>query len=174
METFFTLLALCVGNSPVTGEFPTQRPVTRSFGVFFDVSLDKRLSKQSRGWWFETPSCSLWRHYNVPGNGHQHWWRYTDLKKGILLCDFTGHANHRFACRRVTSLSVDILCTRDKLGNSVIFNKNTWDCQYICINKKYDWWKQNVELKLIWLIVSSSSRRHIRLQNIYQIPRDCQ
>ena len=31
METFFALLALCVGNSPVTGEFPSQRPVTRSF-----------------------------------------------------------------------------------------------------------------------------------------------
>ena len=31
METFFALLALCAGNSSVTGEFPTQRPVTRSF-----------------------------------------------------------------------------------------------------------------------------------------------
>ena len=36
METFYALLALCAGNSPVTGEFPTQRPVTRSFDVFFD------------------------------------------------------------------------------------------------------------------------------------------
>ena len=35
METFSALLALCVGNSPITGEFPTQRPVTRSFDVFF-------------------------------------------------------------------------------------------------------------------------------------------
>ena len=35
MEAFSALLALCVGNSPVTGEFPSQRPVTRSFGVFF-------------------------------------------------------------------------------------------------------------------------------------------
>ena len=33
---FSALLALCVGNSPVTGEFPSQRPVTRSFDVFFD------------------------------------------------------------------------------------------------------------------------------------------
>ena len=46
----------------VTGEFPTQRPVTRSFGVFFDLRLNKRLSKHSWGWWFETPSSSLWRH----------------------------------------------------------------------------------------------------------------
>ena len=49
MKTFSALLALCAGNSPVPGEFPSQRPVTRSFGVFFDLRLDKRLSKQSWG-----------------------------------------------------------------------------------------------------------------------------
>ena len=37
METFSALLALCSGNSPVTAEFPAQRPVTRSFYVFFDL-----------------------------------------------------------------------------------------------------------------------------------------
>ena len=45
-----------------TGEFPARRPVTRSFGVFFDLRLNKRLSKQSWGWWFETLSRPLWRH----------------------------------------------------------------------------------------------------------------
>ena len=40
---------------------PPQRPVTRSFDVFFVLCLSKRLSKQSLGWWFETPSCPLWR-----------------------------------------------------------------------------------------------------------------
>ena len=55
---------LCAGNSLVTGEFPSQRPVTWSFDVFSDLRLNKRLSKQSWGWWFETPSCSLWRHCN--------------------------------------------------------------------------------------------------------------
>ena len=45
MEAFSALLALCVGNSPVTGEFPAQRPVTRSFDVFFDLRLSKHLSK---------------------------------------------------------------------------------------------------------------------------------
>ena len=43
METFSALLALCAGNSPVTGEFPAQRPVTRSFDVFFDLRLNKQL-----------------------------------------------------------------------------------------------------------------------------------
>ena len=41
METFSALLAICVGNSPVTGEFPTQRPVRRSFDVSFDLHLKK-------------------------------------------------------------------------------------------------------------------------------------
>ena len=64
METFFVLLAICAGNSPVPGEFPTQRPVTRSFDVYFDLRPNKRLSKQSLGWWFETLSPPLWRHRN--------------------------------------------------------------------------------------------------------------
>ena len=49
----------------VTGGFPSPRPVTRSFDVFFDLRLNKRLSEQSRRRWFETPSRSLWRHCNV-------------------------------------------------------------------------------------------------------------
>ena len=62
METFSPLLAICAGHTPVTGEFPTQRPVTRSFGVFCDLRRNKRLSKQSWGRWFESPSGLLWRH----------------------------------------------------------------------------------------------------------------
>ena len=61
MQTFSVLLDLCAGNSPVTGEFPTQRPVTQGFDVFFDLRLNKRLGKQSWGWWFETQ----WAHYDV-------------------------------------------------------------------------------------------------------------
>ena len=65
MEIFSALPAICGRNSPVTGEFPAQRPVTRSFDVFFDLHPNKRLSKQWRGWWFETLSCALWRHRNI-------------------------------------------------------------------------------------------------------------
>ena len=64
METVSALLAFCAGNSSITGEFPRQRPVTRSFAVFFDPRLDQQLSKQWRRWWFETPSRSLWRQCN--------------------------------------------------------------------------------------------------------------
>ena len=50
METFSALLAICAGNSPVIGEFPSQRPVTRIFDIFFDLRLNKWLSKQSWGY----------------------------------------------------------------------------------------------------------------------------
>ena len=59
MDAFSALLAIWAENSPVTGEFPAQRPVLRSFDVFFDLRLNKRLSKQSWGWWFETLSRLL-------------------------------------------------------------------------------------------------------------------
>ena len=65
MQTFSALLDICAGNSPVTGEFPAQRPVMRSFDVFFDMRLNKQLSKQSWGWWFEMLTCPLWRPSNV-------------------------------------------------------------------------------------------------------------
>ena len=55
---------LC-GEFTGPGEFPTQRPVTRGFDVFFDLRLNIRLSKQPWGWWFETLSPPLWRHRNA-------------------------------------------------------------------------------------------------------------
>ena len=62
METYSLLLWR---KPPVSGEFPSQRLVTRSFDVFFDLRLNKRLSKQSRRPWFDTQSRSLWRRCNV-------------------------------------------------------------------------------------------------------------
>ena len=76
METFSALLAICAGNSPVTGEFHAQRPVTRSFDVFFDLHLHERSWKQSQGWWFEMPSLPLWHHSNGSGawsSNEFHW-----------------------------------------------------------------------------------------------------
>ena len=70
--TFSVLLAFCAGNSPVPGvpgEFPAQRPVTQSFGVLFDLRLNKRLRKLSWGRWFETLSHPLWRHCNALTSG---------------------------------------------------------------------------------------------------------
>ena len=65
MEMFSALLALCVGNSPVKGKFPSRRPVTRSLNIFLDFRMNKRLNKPLRHRLFETPSGSLWCHCNV-------------------------------------------------------------------------------------------------------------
>ena len=43
METLSALLALCAGNSPVTGEFRAQGPVAQTFDVFFDLHLNKTI-----------------------------------------------------------------------------------------------------------------------------------
>ena len=82
METFFALLVICAGihRSPVT-----QRPVTRSFDVFFDLCLNKQLDKQSCSWWFETLSRSLWRHCNGLS-------AYPELS---LVCDLMDSWSHR-------------------------------------------------------------------------------
>ena len=106
-ETFSVLLAICAGNSPVPGEFPAQMPVTWSFNVFFDLHLNKRLSRQSWGWWFETISCPFWRHCNDWSNpesygeswlAHKPEWGAPDIHNssqdaGILLG--MGSANER-------------------------------------------------------------------------------
>ena len=63
--TIFRVTGHLCGESPVPGEFPKQRPVTRSFDEFLYLRLNIRLSKQSWGWWFETQSGPLWRHSNV-------------------------------------------------------------------------------------------------------------
>ena len=54
METFSALLAICAGNSPVSGEFPAQKPVTRSFDVFFDVRV-----------WVNTREAGHLRRYRI-------------------------------------------------------------------------------------------------------------
>ena len=95
MESFSAILALCAGNSPVSGAFPAQRPVTQNFGVFFDLRLNKRLSKHSRGWWFETLSRPLWRHcYEIwgvddfPGTAHRSISSHSEAQRGTTrVCD---------------------------------------------------------------------------------------
>ena len=64
------------GNPPVTGGFPSQRPVARSFDVFFDLRLNKRLSKPSNRQWFETQSRCLWCHCHDLGLPYNGAWLY--------------------------------------------------------------------------------------------------
>ena len=96
IETFSALLALCAGNSP-----GTQRPVTRDFDVYFDRRPNKRLSKQSLGWWFETLSSPLWCHRNLVEHlsriGKKSGARYRAIPgiylswRRIFICDISFH-----------------------------------------------------------------------------------
>ena len=89
METFSTLLALCAGNSSVTGEFPSQRPVTQSSYIFFELRLNKQLSKQLWVWWFEMPSRSLWRHCDE-WMGNRAWiamWQKSGLWNSLIFLE---------------------------------------------------------------------------------------
>ena len=69
-EYFLHNMVLCERNPPVTGGFPSQRPVKRSLIIFFDVRLNKRLSKQPRRRWFEPPWRLLWHHCNGHSISH--------------------------------------------------------------------------------------------------------
>ena len=69
----FIVIGHLWGNLLVTGRFPSHRPVMRNFYVFFDLQLNKRLSKQSRRRWIERPSPSLWRHCNGCCNDISRW-----------------------------------------------------------------------------------------------------
>ena len=88
METLSALLAIYARNSPVTSEFPAERPVTRSFDFFY-LRLNKRLGKQSWGWWFETPLRPLWRHCYDISKCHSliicTWW-HPWQREVLILC----------------------------------------------------------------------------------------
>ena len=132
------LLALCAGNSPVTGEFPSQRPVTRSFDIFFDLRLNKRLSKQSRGWWFDTPARSLWRHCNGSLRRVNCPWDLLDSKYNRIDVDsiwirrFTLYKQHR-----KTEYNFAITASVNDLSP-------TW-CQAITQNNEVSWWIEQSE-----------------------------
>ena len=93
MEIFYALLAVCAGNSPVSGEISSHMPVTRSFGSFFDLRLHKQLSKHLRRQWLETPSLSLWRQRNAGkdmGLNKRQVNTWTNDKSGPVLYDWVG------------------------------------------------------------------------------------
>ena len=99
METFSALQASFAGNPPFTGEFPSQRPVTRIFDVFFDLRLNKRMSKQSKRSWFETQLDSSWRHCNGYG-----------LPSGTnLLYSLSGMTSYRQISRSLEAARFDVI-----------------------------------------------------------------
>ena len=139
---------ICVGNSPVTSEFPTQMPVTRSFNVFFDLRQNKRLSKQSWGWWFETPSRPLWRHCNVRGKPISTSYTIHTLVTLFTLC--TNISRNRypmtdvFAINQVLNATVLIFYQG---GSFIIIAQDRWQIVDIYMNEV---WKLRMPILYYW------------------------
>ena len=125
METASALLAICAGNSPVTGEFPAQRPVTQSFDVFFDLRLNKRFNKQRWGWWFETPSRPLWRHCNAPTNSGT-------KAVGVQVMVLLQERNLSALLGNNRCISQIPQCIRQISHNAPHSNRNVHACAHFC------------------------------------------
>ena len=115
MEIFSLLLAICAGNSPVPCEFPTQRPVTRSFDVFFDLCLNKRVRKQSWGWWFEMLSRPLWHHCNV----------YSSQSMNSTWIDW--HATRWLSPHVLVSQVRPVICMNSLVEHHLGARQRSWD-----------------------------------------------
>ena len=159
--TFSALLAICAGNSPVSGEFTVQRPETRSLDVFFDLCPNKLLSKQSWGWWFETPSGSLWRHSNeylVVSTVHKTGvvWecvpRFNNSVKKVfhcVLCSCIVYANLEIAhCGTCGSLGVRGHCNMCSYVNVVITMKTFVKEAAIFIFFTYIWYDNMIRVPI--------------------------
>ena len=128
------------GNSPFLGELPAQRPMTRSFHVFFDLHLYKRLSNQPWCWWFETPSCSLWRHCN----GFRH--TLTAAIRALLShepitsprIEFISLDNSPASCVFTNSISIDLITTKDRFCLSWILETIRHFCDDCAMNLRND------------------------------------
>ena len=114
----FRVTGLLWGESTGHRWIPSQRSVTRSFDIFFDLHLNKRLSKQSRCRWFETLSRSSWYHWNV--------WRYFDFKlnstTNLIPCVKWLTSQHwvRFWPGAYSTISISDKYTTVRYDNAVI------------------------------------------------------
>ena len=134
--------------------FPSQRPVTWIFDIFFDLRLNKRLSKQSRSWWFETLSCPLWRHCND-------------------LCDYVGRVSVILSgvyWVHNAHASLTLFSKFDK-GVASIISVNSWTETHPCYQKISSSKKFWVEDHFIWFqlhstVFTSQSEDHVKIAMI--------
>ena len=120
METYSALLW---GKPPVTGEFPSQRLVTRSLDVFFDLRLNKRLSKQSGCRWFDTPSRSLWRRCNVRSESNKY-----SIKKALGIRHYVDiiWPPWRLRSRARDLFFQQFVLTFNRFNIEALFYRSTW------------------------------------------------
>ena len=119
MEMVITVLALCEGNAPLIGGFPSQGAVTWSFDVFFDLRLNNWLSTQWRCWWFEMP----YRYENV----HAGWSLHNEMNLGMLVT-----FRQSSGCSRIEMQSY-------QNRKSYYKDKIVWQLSYLHNGKSYTW-----------------------------------
>ena len=120
------------------GEFPSQRPVTRSFAIFFDLHLNKRLSKQSRRRWFEMPPHSLWWYLIdlvAPQDGLSsvlrfyidYWLSINSLRPSEAVC-ISNH-DHHWSRSRLVAVSAPSQCLNQWriIINWTLVNEFQWN-----------------------------------------------
>ena len=106
-------------------KFPAKRPVTRCFDIFLDLVLNKRLSKKWWGWWFETPSGPIRRHYNDWFSRNRSWCIYVNFFGSLTntaafisspLCQLSNHSNSKmFRLETIAKLNKAKAKANDKM-----------------------------------------------------------
>ena len=115
---------------------PSPRPVMRSFGVFFDLHLNKWLSKRSRRWWFEMPLSSLWHHCNV----HSPFKCHPDMRNDITNVARPSAGSTHWKVRFFSSFS-GFHDSGSLLWTDYIIQIGWWDSANSC------------ELVILWLLI---------------------
>ena len=112
METFSALLAFFGGTHRQKGQW-------RGALMFSLIwALNKRLSKQSSDWWFETPSRSFWRNYNDMArhvNKCLLFWSKTHQGMNNIVCCWSLRCSWSIACQRCSNY-IFILAWRQWIG----------------------------------------------------------
>ena len=112
--------------------------VTRSFDVFFDLRLKKRLSKQRWSWWCKTVMGKVIC-YNIIRNKisvvscpilfvltwfcHSHWWTALVLFGSAWFTSFLDHHSWQMASSTKNNTSISTHCT---IGNASIYVFCSW------------------------------------------------
>ena len=133
MEKISALLAICAENSPVTGEFLAQRPVTRSFDVFFDLHLNEQLSQRDAGdlrchcAHYDITVMSVW--FPSPGANNMTSISMSWTHHGPMLC--CPHHYRTAATRKLQKLTVPIVFKHAWQQGCVLHHKdNILSSQY--------------------------------------------
>ena len=136
MEAFSLSLIICTGNSPVTGEFPTKKPVTRIFDVFFGLRLNKWLSEQWWGWWFETPLRPLWL---TVTKGQLKWWSWQLLGFSLSTHPMADQWHGRRSAQKISHslawimqrhLPAKFSCTRGDVTTRIL-TREVFNCYWM-------------------------------------------